>query len=174
MPTVITTARGFPGEIKRLHERIARKIVVATHEIAHRGLAEAVRITNTEHIIDQSAYKRAFRVDDSQRRRSTDGQRDMRFRKMPAMLINDAPHAAVIEHGRRKGAKMPPDDAIRGWVRRKLGIGDSDPKQDRVVFAVRKAIAKRGLKPKKVMFRAYLKMRSWWQPRYLAILRTTT
>lgn len=172
MPTVITTARGFPGEIKRLHERIARKIVVATHEIAHRGLAEAVRITNSEKIVDTSAYKRAFRVDDGQKRRSTDGLRDMRFRKLPAMLINDAPHAAVIEHGRRPGAKPPPLAPIVRWVERKLGI--PAPASLRVARSVQMAIAKRGMKPKRVMYRTYVKMQGWWPQKYLQILRTTT
>lgn len=172
MPTVITTARGFPGEVRRQHERIARKIVVATHEIAHRGLVEAVRITNAEGIVDTGAYKRAFRVDDNQKRRSTDGLRDMRFRKMPAMLINDAPHAAVIEHGRRPGAKPPPLAPIVRWVERKLGI--PAPASLRVARSVQMAIARRGMKPRKVMFRAYQHMQKLWPAKYLQILRTTT
>lgn len=171
MPTVVTTARRFPGEVKRLHERIQNKIVIATHEVAHRGLAEAVRITNSEKIVDQSAYKRAFRVDDGQQRRSTDGKRDMRFRKLPAMLINDAPHAATIENGRRPGAKMPPLEPIRRWVERKMGIPAAASL--RVAIAVQRAIAKRGLKPKRVMFRTYEKMQQWWPETYRRVLRST-
>jgi hypothetical protein len=169
--TVVTTARRFPGEVKRLHERIQRAIVIATHEVAHRGLAEAVQITNAERIVDTGAYKRAFRVDDAAQRRSTDGKRDMRFSKQPAMLINNAPHATYIEHGRRPGARPPPLEPIRRWVERKLGI---PPEASlRVAFAIRAAIAKRGMPAKKVMFRTYQKMQTWWRPTAERVLRNT-
>ncbi len=54
-----------------------------------------------------------------------------------AQLTNSAPYAAVIEGGRRAGARMPPLGPIEAWANRK-GI-DIDP------LMIARAIASRGI-----------------------------
>jgi hypothetical protein len=57
--------------------------------------------------VDRATYKRSFRFDD-----------------IPggAVMYNFAPHASIVELGRRPGGRMPPLSVIEDWVRRK-GIG---------------------------------------------------
>lgn len=54
--------------------------------------------------VDRGTYRRSFHVE-----------------KIPtgAVIFNSAPHAAVIEYGRRAGSRPPPIDAIADWVLRK-------------------------------------------------------
>lgn len=53
-------------------------------------------------------------------------------------------YALAVEMGRRAGARMPPVDAIEGWVRRK-GI-DTDPATSRsTAFAIARAIGMKGI-----------------------------
>lgn len=53
-------------------------------------------------------------------------------------------HSQVIERGRQAGSRMPPPDALRTWVERKLGP-DVSP------FVVARAIGQRGTKARKVL-----------------------
>lgn len=75
-----------------------------------------------------------------------------------ARVWNDKPYAAVIEEGRRKGAKMPPGDpdVIAHWARRRLGMPTKEAKN--VSFVIRRAIKERGLLPRKVLERALPEM----------------
>lgn len=68
-----------------------------------------------------------------------------------ARLYNDAPYAAVIEHGRRQGGRMPPLSALRDWAMRRLGL--SPEQAARAAPAIARAIAKRGLLPRRVLTR---------------------
>jgi len=65
-----------------------------------------------------------------------------------ARTYNASPYAAVIEHGRRKGSKAPPRDAIVAWLMRRLG--KTKQEAESLQFVVRRAIAKRGLKPRRI------------------------
>ncbi len=56
-----------------------------------------------------------------------------------ARVYTPLAYAAVMEEGRRPGAKMPPPDALRGWARRH-GIPES------ALFVLARAIGKRGIK----------------------------
>ena len=59
-------------------------------------------------------------------------------------------YGANVEFGRRAGAKMPPVDALLGWVVRH-GLARS-PKQARgVAFAIARKIARRGIPPRPYM-----------------------
>jgi hypothetical protein len=42
-------------------------------------------------------------------------------------FTNMAPHSPVVEHGRRRGGKFPPRDALIAWIRRKI----TSPKPER-------------------------------------------
>jgi len=67
---------------------------------------------------------------------------------------------ANIEYGRRPGARMPPEDPITRWGRYR-GILEAS-----AIFAVRRAIGRRGIKGKFVMKQAVglsiSRIRSYW------------
>ncbi len=52
-------------------------------------------------------------------------------------------YGVVMEHGREPGGKMPPVDAIKLWVVRKLGLSGDEATS--VAWAVAKSIAKKGI-----------------------------
>ena len=64
-------------------------------------------------------------------------------------------YGIVMEEGRKPGAKMPPVDAIKLWVVRKLGIPPEDA--DSVAFLVARSIARKGIEGKH-MFREGLEV----------------
>lgn len=58
---------------------------------------------------------------------------------LSARVYSPLAYAAVMEAGRRPGAKMPPPDALRGWMRRH-GMGPAG------AWALARSIARRGIK----------------------------
>lgn len=64
-------------------------------------------------------------------------------------VFNNHRAAAVLEDGRRRGAKRPPVREIELWARRKLGLDGKELKS--AAFAIANAIAKRGLKPRRIL-----------------------
>lgn len=88
-------------EIRKDTQWIREKVVP---EVAARAVARVVKATDDAELVDTGAYKQSWRfVQDP------DG----------AEVLNDAPHAAVIEWGRRPG-KRPPLEPLMEWVRRKF------------------------------------------------------
>lgn len=59
-------------------------------------------------------------------------------------LHNESPHHVNVEKGRRAGAAMPPYKPIAAWALRKFG--STGP-----AWAIMRAIAKRGIRPTKIM-----------------------
>ena len=66
-----------------------------------------------------------------------------------ASVSNTRTYAGVIEEGRRKGGKMPPNAEIMHWAQRRLGISAQEAKN--LAYPIALAIAKRGLKPRRVL-----------------------
>lgn len=66
-----------------------------------------------------------------------------------ARVYNDRPYAGVIEGGRRPGSRFPPMKLVARWAQRRLGL--SEKEAARAAYPIAKAIAKRGLKGRKVM-----------------------
>jgi hypothetical protein len=66
-----------------------------------------------------------------------------------ARVFNDRPYAAIIELGRRAGARQPPPDAMAHWAQRRLGVSKKEAK--RLAFQVGRAISRRGLAPRLVL-----------------------
>lgn len=56
-------------------------------------------------------------------------------------------YAEVIERGRRAGARMPPPDALRVWVERKMGPGAS-------AFVVARSIGRKGIEGRQMLKKA--------------------
>ncbi len=69
-----------------------------------------------------------------------------------ARVFNDRPYAAIIELGRRAGARRPPAEAIAHWAQRRLGVSKDEAR--RLAFQVSRAIGQRGLAPRLVLSNA--------------------
>jgi len=99
--------------------------------------------------VDRGAYRRSFRYED-----------------IPggATAYSSAPHAAIIEEGRRPGARMPPVAVIAAWVRRKRlveGSGAARARGERqAAFLIARAIKVRGLPARHVLALASRKLDS--------------
>lgn len=66
-----------------------------------------------------------------------------------AIITNKRKYAAVIDDGRRVGARPPPRRVLEKWVMRRLGLSAKEAKS--AAFLIGRAISKRGLLPRKVM-----------------------
>lgn len=67
-------------------------------------------------------------------------------------IENISNHAPFVEGGRRRNKKMPPRQVIQAWAKRRLGLSDSEAKA--AAFPIAQAIAKRGLRGRKIMPRS--------------------
>jgi hypothetical protein len=65
------------------------------------------------------------------------------FPNLVGSVGSPQPYAPVMEEGRRPGAKMPPVDAIKIWVVRKLGVPPEEA--DGVAFVIARSIARKGI-----------------------------
>lgn len=72
------------------------------------------------------------------------------------ILLNN--YLKYIESGRRKGAKMPPVDAIENWYKRKFGI---EP-DNNTLWAIRKAISRDGINPRPIMDYVFIELDKKW------------
>jgi hypothetical protein len=111
-------------------------------EVKTRGIAMAVMTAQSlsPPPVDRGTYIAGFRAADV-----PDGVK----------LFNIAPHAAIIEGGRRPGARMPPPALLAEWARRK-GIAGAEARG--IGFALAKAIAKRGMPARHVLRKTALKL----------------
>lgn len=151
MARIITTPATFPAAIRRKLRDRQRQLEMLSVGTAHRGLAHAVKLTNDEGLVDLGTYKRGFQV--------------RHVRGVGGELVNTAPYAGIIEHGRRPGAPGPPLEPIYQWVRRKLGIDDRN-----VAWVIRNAIHRRGLRPRFIMRRTFRQMQGWFREEALKLL----
>jgi hypothetical protein len=73
-------------------------------------------------------------------------------RRLEASVVATAPHARVMEEGRRPGAQMPPPEALAGWASRH-GFSGS-------LFVLARAIGRRGIPGRWYMKKAAAAMRA--------------
>jgi len=84
-------------------------------------------------------------------------RRSWKFEDIPhgAVIYNYSKHGAIIEEGRRPGAKAPPIAVIADWVRRKKlvrGSGRAAEAEIRqAAFLIARAIKRRGLPARHVL-----------------------
>ncbi|MEQ1494491.1 MAG: hypothetical protein ABL912_01855 [Novosphingobium sp.] len=137
--------------LKRHLESRMKQVQAGAFDVAHRGAAEAVRITKVENAIDLGEYVRGFQVVKVQN---------------GVELRNDAPHAIYVEMGRRPMRPGPPYAPIAAWAQRKLGITDTHR-----IWAIRNAIHVRGIRPKFIMRRTFRQMQGWFKDEMIRRLR---
>lgn len=152
--------RGVTSPIQ-LEVRIGRTKVVPG---AARGHAAALRRENarTAFRIAKAAATEARRLAPVDLGRLRDSIRPgvrLEGQRAVALVNAGAPYAAVMERGRRRGARMPPVAALVPWVRRKLGIADRR-KARSVAFVVARKIRQRGLKARRFLERGLKSVRA--------------
>lgn len=110
MPTTFTF-ESYAKELEKEAELPKRALEVIRRVVKLEGprAVEAEFSALTQAPVDRGTYRRDFRFENTK-----DG----------ATMYNFALYAAIIEWGRRPGAKAPPIQAIFEWVKRK-GIGSS-------------------------------------------------
>lgn len=101
----VGTAAGFEVYLRERLRADTALVRRAALDAANRGVGAAVAATDKAGSVDLGGFKAAWKAEPL-----PDG----------AMLLNDAPYAAVIEHGRRPGRPGPPLAPIVAWVSRKL------------------------------------------------------
>ncbi len=150
----VWTPEEFAKEVGRRTKKRQRQARDAAYGVALRGVFEGAEVAERLRIVDRRTYIQRFKA---------------RRTKTGAVLLNDAPHASVIEFGRRPGARRPPLSAIIGWVRRKLGIRGKRGKA--AAFLIARAIGRRGL-PAHAVFRRHLipKLNAWYRAELLKIV----
>lgn len=124
----------------RLREHLGikrRQFLTEARRLAAFGAKKAAEFAEDADLVAFGDYVAAFRS-----RSTGDG----------AVIFNDVPYAATIEFGRRPGLPPPPLDAIRAWVNIKFNIFGKDAYP--VARAVQRAIARRGLPPKRILHQA--------------------
>jgi len=117
MPVFVVPATSLAKSILGDRARMKHAMVEAirtTVKLHGPRIAQAYVSSETPPPVDRGTYRRSFKVQDI-----TDG----------VVIYNFAPHAGVIERGRRPG-RMPPIDVIQAWVRRKhIGATFTGPVQ---------------------------------------------
>ncbi len=152
----VWTPDEFAAELGRRVSARRKQMRDAAYEVTLRGVHEGAEVTEKLGIVDRGTYKQRFKA---------------RRTKTGATLSNDAPHAAVIEFGRRAGARRPPLGSIIGWVSRKLGVGGSAGRS--LAYVIARAIGRRGL-PAYAVFRRHLipKLTTWYRAKLREMVRT--
>jgi len=117
----------YGGMAKQLREKDARlvdkgiEIIRRTVKLhGPRLVQEEIQGVSPRKPVDRGTYRRAFRFED-----------------IPhgAMVYNFAPHAPIIELGRRPGARMPPLAEILAWVKRKKILPQGPVQMEHTVLA---------------------------------------
>jgi hypothetical protein len=157
------TAKQFGRALRRRLQADVRLFERAALDTVMWGLQRAVALTNERGLVDQREYKDSWSY-----RRISGG----------AELGNSAPHAPVIEHGRRPNRPGPPLAPILAWVirnRGKLGLklgrrrrnaagemafkDEDQAAAESGAWAIRWKIHKRGSKPHGVLRQVHDEMK---------------
>lgn len=174
MTTYRCTPRTLDSALRALIRDKTRELERDALDVVSRGVAHAVGLTDAAGLVDQGGYRAGWKA-----RRIAGG----------AETRNDAPHAGIMEHGRRPGQRRPPLEPILAWVRRRFPAGairerarvrtlkgggtlrdvprfgraDILAEQRRIAFAVQRLIGLRGMKPHFIMRRSRQAMQGWWR-----------
>ncbi len=133
-------------QVQRLHAeamaRVTRAIRIEVHTTGMRLLQEEIDATDPKPV-DRGTYRGKWRAVDL---------------ATGAAILNPLPYAAVIERGRRPGARMPPPDLLGAWARRKGLLRDLPKREMRAAqrsigFALARTIQRRGLPARNILWK---------------------
>lgn len=151
----------LPGEIRR---------------IVRERMAQDREIVRTRILPDVAAQMEAYAVDETVARDKADrGRFAAGWSSRPtadgAQVGNDAPHAPIVEYGRRPNRGMPRRSRglIESWVRRRMEGGSFAPDDgetieqavQRITFFVRRKIAREGTEPTPILRDAVDQIPGW-------------
>lgn len=146
MPVHVVKPDDLGGAIKRdIVERRKRLLKTIQTTVQVEGPREIQRIIDATRPlpVDRGVYRRSWKVE-----KTEEG----------AVIYNPLPYAAVLEHGRRRGAKMPPLKVITAWVLRKKIVSTGGAKgraQARsVAYAIARSMVRKGIKARRVLQRS--------------------
>ena len=90
-------------------------------------------------------------------------KKEITTQKDAGRVYNDVPHSkfvdnidGTVEYVRRPNSKYPPSSAIEEWVRIK-GIAGGVENARQIAFLIARSIAKKGIKNKKIYYRAEIR-----------------
>lgn len=131
------------AKVYREHDRTvedAVKVIRKTVKVSGPRRVQEVISALARKPVDRGTYRRSFQYEDIEG---------------GATVYNSAPYAAVIEYGRRKGAKGPPLKVLMEWVvRKKLVAGGRKANQSDVrgvAWLIQRAIKRRGIPGRHVL-----------------------
>ena len=123
--------RKLPHVIRQLHEKTARE-AVSILKAQTRKIRPHPPVTS---------------------RRMINGWYSRRLPNLGVIIGNREDYARYVESGRRKGAKMPPVNVIRKWVKLKFGYSGAQARS--VAFVIARSISEKGIKPKPIVKRSF-------------------
>lgn len=130
MPVIPVTADQLPAALRRRVLRRLGQVLAETSRVADIIVVRGRQMAIAEDLVAFRVYSESF---------------EKRMVPNGVNVDNSAPHADIIEFGRRPGAPGPPVAAIQAWMDVK-GIEGS-------ARAIARAIHRRGLRPKRLMQR---------------------
>jgi len=129
-------------------------------ELAVRGVARAVIATDREDLVALGQYKRSW---------------DHGLIPNGAEFGNDAPHSAVLEHGRRPGRPGPPVQPIFEWVQRKLFDAynpvEDEAEAERLAWAIRTKLHHEGMRGRFILLETTEALKQDIKPAMVRVLR---
>lgn len=138
MPAASMTAgmRQLQSAMKRLGSKAKSAVEKGMTSAALRARVIMVEEAQAKRVMNTGYYVRAWKAS-----------------KLPATytvrVYNDSPYAAVVEKGRRAGARMPPVEPIARWAQRKFKLPYKIAKG--IGFAIARNIQKRGIPGRNVL-----------------------
>lgn len=131
--TVKLNTSEWVGYLRKLGPRFHDAAMQGAKLTALRAVSDLQRRTSELDAVDRAFFKRSWR---------------WQILKDGARVFNQAPHASLVEHGRRPG-KFPNIGAIRAWAKRRLHVPEKDA--DRAAFLIGRGIKKHGIKGRNVL-----------------------
>lgn len=128
MATIHMDMKQFAASRRRLAERFMPAVERGLAVGGERCVSILQRVTDDKRIVNLGGYKR--------------GWASLPIRH-GVRVFNHAPYAAVIEEGRRRGARMPPLDPIARWFQRKRSVSETEARG--AAYPIARAIGERGL-----------------------------
>lgn len=134
MPSYTITPAELPAEFRNIGNAMRKAIIQGHRQAAVRSIPLLHRATRDKGAMNTGEYLRAWKSE------NTD---------LGARVGNDRVYAPIIEEGRRRGSRRPPQDRIARWAQRKLKLSADEARA--AAFAIASAIVRRGIAGRHIM-----------------------